>query len=240
MQLGISSNLRDVERDLSDVARKQVPFAMSLAINETAADLIELNRRNMARTFDAPTRWTLNAFHFTRATKARQVATIKRKQAAASRDYLLRQSEGGARKQTGLERLLNTRLAYSGQVGFVVPTKHMPRNRHGNMQPGQVQRLLSGLKAQNDGAQNETDASAKRQRRSGAARYFVPKEGGRMSPGVYMRKGKAAPVKVLAFTSKAPRYQARFKFYPNMNKAAARIMPGRFARAFAAAMSTAR
>lgn len=240
MQFGITSNLRELERDLSDVARRQVPFAMSRAINDTAADLIELNKRQMARTFDAPTRWTLNAFHFTRATKARQIATIKRKTAPASRDYLLRQAEGGTRKQTGLERLMNTRLAYSGQVGYVVPTKYMGRNRHGNMHPGQVQRILSGLKAQNDSAQNETSKSAKRQRRSGNLRYFVPKEESRLSPGVYARKGKAAPIKVLAFTSKAPRYNARFKFYPNMNKAAARIMPARFSRAFAAAMATAR
>lgn len=240
MQVSFGSNLRDIERDLSDVARRQVPFAIALAVNETAADLIELNKRSMAREFDRPTRWTLNAFHFTRATKSRPVATIKRKDVAASRDYLLRQAEGGPRKQTGLERLLNSRLAHGGQVGFVVPTKHMPRNAYGNMQPGQVQRILSGLKAQGDGAQNETKASGKRQRRSGAVRYFVPKDGGRASPGVYMRKGKAKPLKVLAFTSKNPRYKARFKFYPNMEKATARLLPGHFAKALARAVATAR
>lgn len=240
MQFGISSNLREFERDLSDVALRQLPFAYSVALNAMAADLIELNRKHMAREFDAPTRWTLNAFHFTRARKSNLSVTIKRKTAAASRDYLLRQSEGGTRKQTGLERLLNSRLAYTGQVGFVVPTKHMPRNAHGNMSSAQVQRILSGLKSQNDSAQNETKQSGKRQRRSTAGRYFVPKEGGRASPGVYLRKGKAAPVKVLAFTSKAPRYQARFKFLPNMQRATSRMLPGHLGKAMARAMATAR
>lgn len=240
MQFDIRSNLRDVERDLSDVARKQVPFATAVALNDLAADLIELNKRHMQREFDRPTRWTLNSFYFRRATKAKPVVTIMRKPAAASRDYLARQAEGGARRQTGFERLLNSRLAYAGQVGFVVPTKHAPRNGHGNVSPAHLQRVLSGLKAQGDRAQNETKASGERKRRSGAARYYVPKEGGRATPGIYMRKGRAKPVKVFAFTSKTPRYQARFKFYPNMQKATARMLPGHFARAMARALASAR
>lgn len=240
MRVSFESNLRDVERDLSDVARRQLPFAIALAVNDTAADLIELNKRQMAREFDKPTRWTLNAFHATRATKAKPVATIQRKTAAARKDYLLRQAEGGPRVQTGMERLLNSRLAHAGQVGFVIPTKHAPRNGHGNVTPGFYQKVLSSLKAQGDGAQNETKDSAARKRKSGAARYFVPAEGGKASPGIYMRKGKAKPVKVFAFTDKAPRYKAGFKFYPNMNKAAARLLPGHFAKALARAVATAR
>lgn len=240
MQVSFGSNWRDVERDLSDVARRQVPFATAVALNDLAADLVELNRRRMTREFDRPTRWTLNAFHFTRATKAKPVATIKRKDAQSGRHYLETQADGGSRKQTGFERLLNSRLAYSGQVGFVVPTKHLPRNGHGNVHPGTLQKVLSALKAQGDGAQNETDKSRARKLKAGAARYFVPAEGGRMSPGIYMRKGAAKPVKVFAFTTKTPRYKAQFQFYPNMQKATDRLLPGYFARALDRAIQTAR
>lgn len=245
MRFDFASNMKDLERDLSNVALKQLPFATAVALNDVAADLMELNKRTMEREFDRPTRWTVNAFHFQRATKSRQFVVIHRKTAAARKDYLLRQAEGGARPQTGLERLLNTRLAYSGQVGFVVPTKHVKRDRHGNIQSGELQRILSGLRAQNDGAQNETAASAKRQRaraKSGknAGRYFVMREGAKASPGVWMRKGKAAPVKVLAFTSKTPRYKKRFSFYPSMQRATAKLLPRAFAKAMAGAVATAR
>lgn len=158
MQMSLKSNLRDVERDLSDAARLQVPFATSVALNDTGKDLIELNKGHMRRTFHNPTRWTLNAFHFRRATKRRLQIKIERKFAAARKDYLLRQVEGGPRHKTGLERLLNARLG----ARYVVPTKHARKNKHGNVSPGQIQKVLSGLKVQGDATQNKTKTSGTR------------------------------------------------------------------------------
>lgn len=90
MRTSLQSNLCDVERDLSDTARQQLPFATSIALNYTGKDLIELNKRHMRRSFHNPTRWTLNAFHFRRATKRRLQIKIQRKFAAACCVYLLR------------------------------------------------------------------------------------------------------------------------------------------------------
>ncbi|WP_297338835.1 hypothetical protein [Pseudophaeobacter sp.] len=59
MQMSLQSNFRDVERDLSAAARLQLPFATSVALNETGKDLMELNKSHMHRTFHNPTRWTL-------------------------------------------------------------------------------------------------------------------------------------------------------------------------------------
>jgi hypothetical protein len=226
MRMSLESNIRAVERDLSDAARNQVPFAVSVAMNETASDLIELNKRHMRRTFNRPTRWTLNAFHFRRATKRRLVVTVERKLAWARRDYLLRQEEGGTRRKTGLER----RLAVYADNGYILPVKGARRNMYGNMAPGHVQQILSALRAQGDHHQNETVASAKRKAGGRAARYFTPKPGSKLSPGVYSRKGKAKPVKVLAFTKSAPRYSKRFRFLPTMQRASDRILPVRFER----------
>ncbi len=236
MQMSLQSNLRAVERDLSDAAKHQLPFATSVALNDTGKDLIELNKRHMRRTFHNPTRWTLNAFHFRRATKRRLQIKIQRKFAAARKDYLLRQVEGGPRHKTGLERLLNARLG----AGYVVPTKHARKNKHGNVSPGQIQKVLSGLKAQGDAAQNETKTSGTRKRRSNAARYFTPRAGGRMTPGIYERKGRKAPKKIFAFTDQAPTYRNAFKFYPKMNAATGRRFPRHFYRALAKAFATRR
>lgn len=236
MQINFKCNLCELERDLSYVAQKQLPFAISVALNDTGKDLIELNKRHMRRTFNNPTRWTLNSFHFRRATKRRLQIKIERKFAAARKDYLLRQVEGGSRHKTGLERLLNARLG----AGYVLPTKHARKNKHGNVSPGQIQKVLSGLKAQGDAAQNETKTSGTRKRRSNAARYFTPRAGGRMTPGIYERKGRKAPKKIFAFTDKAPSYQKAFKFYPKMNAAAGRRFPRHFYRALAKAFATRR
>jgi len=240
MQFDMRSNLRAVERDLSDVARKQLPFATSVALNETATDLIKLNRKYMARVFDRPTRWTLNAFYFRRSSKRNLQIRIERKYAAARKDYLLRQIEGGARKQTGLERLLRNRLRDAGYGGYVLPTRHIRKNKFGNVSPAAVQRVLSGLKAQGDHHQNETKTTAARKRRSGAARYFTPKPRGKLSPGIYSRQGKKAPKKVYAFIAKAPKYTKRFKFYPNMTRATNKLFPRKFERALSHAVTTRR
>jgi hypothetical protein len=237
MRISLESNIRAVARDLSDAARKQVPFATSIALNETGKILVELNKRQMARAFKSPTRWTLNAFYFRRSSKSRLFIKIERKWIQARKDYLLRQVEGGPRPKTGLERRLNASL---GRSGFVVPTKYIRKNRYGNVTAGQYQKILSGLKAQNDPLQNETKSSGARKRRSRAARYFTPAAGSRLSPGVYSRQGRAKPKKILAFTGKTPRYQKRFKFYYNMNNAASRVFPKQFERALARAWATRR
>lgn len=240
MRMSIESNMRAVERDLSDMARNQLPFATSVALNETGKALIELNKRYMKRVFDNPTRWTLNAFHFRRSTKARLKIRIERKHIQSRKDYLLRQIEGGRRPKTGIERLMNQRLPYAGHVGYVAPTKHIRKNRHGNVTAGLYQKILSGLKAQGDTAQNETKTSAKRKRASRAARYFTPGPNSKLSAGVWSRQGKAKPKKILAFVAGAPVYKKKFKFYPNMNRAAEKVLPKQFERAMRRAMATRR
>ncbi len=67
----------------------------------------------------------LNAFHFRRAIKRRLQIKTQRKFAAACKDYLLRQLEGGPRRKTGLERLLNARLAKT-QSGHVQALPTLP------------------------------------------------------------------------------------------------------------------
>jgi hypothetical protein len=233
----VTSTARDFERDLNDLARRQLPFALALAMNDTAARLLRLNRTRMARVFDRPTRWTMNAFHFVRARKARPVATIKRKDGARSRHYLEVQDEGGTRPLGGWERQLDARLPYAGRVGYVVPTKHMRRDRHGNVSRAEMQRVLSNVQAQTNASANTTEGSRKRSRRSVA--YFVPRPGSKLSPGVYRRRDKDL-AKVFAFDAKAPRYSARLDFDRTMERGALRLMPPALYKALRRALASAR
>lgn len=223
MQIDIRHNIRDVQKGLSDVARRQIPFATAMALNELGAELIRVNQKNMKRVFDRPTRWTLNAFHFVRATKQKQSIEIMRKTAARGRHYLEIEEAGGTRPLTGWERLIAARLGYGGPIGFVMPTGAVRRNAYGNVSRATMQRIIGGTS---------------KGRKAGAA-YFVPKVGSRLSAGVYQRKGKSIQ-KVLAFDARAPRYAARFKFHEVLRRHSDRRLPRKFEAALTKALATAR
>lgn len=218
---------------------KQVKFAASLALNDIAKQSVAGVRGEMQDVFDRPTRWTLNAFHFTRATKTRLVATIKRKDAVAGRHYLEVQQSGGLRPHTGLERQLATKLPYGGQVGYVVPTEKMRRDRHGNIHRGELQKILSDIGSQTLSSANSTKATrSKRYKKTGAS-YFVPRPGSGLKPGVYRRTSKGI-ARVLAFDAPRPGYRRRFRFEETVTGVARREIDGAFERALNRALATAR
>lgn len=236
MDLDIRHNIADVLGDLTASHARHLPFAISVALNETGADLIEANKAHMAEVFDRPTRWTLNAFHFRRATKQRQFITIERKTPARGRHYLEVQAEGGKRPLTGWEKQIGQRLPYSGNVGYIA-APGVRRDGFGNIHRGEMQRILSRIGAQTDAASNSTKASRKRAKGGGA--YFVAKPGSRLRPGVYLREGQDL-TRVLAFDTAAPTYKARYRFDAIMLQKASAILPDRLAAAFARALATAR
>ena len=89
-------NIREVERDLSDFARRQLPFATSLALNETAE---AIERKSSAKALetrlDRPTPFTLRGLLVLRSSKARLWADVLFKDAQAA--YLRWQETGGER-----------------------------------------------------------------------------------------------------------------------------------------------
>lgn len=233
----ISSNIKDVKRDLTALQREQLPFAISLALNAAAPELIEENRDHMRQVFDRPTRWTLNAFHFRRATKARLKLTIERKVAVGGRHYLEVQSKGGVRPLTGWEKQIEARAPYAGRVGYIAAAK-VRRDASGNISRATMQRILSDIKAQGDPRNNTTKASAKRRR--GTFGYFIARPGGRLKPGVYERKARGKISRVMTFDTKAPSYRAVFKFEDVMRRKAEAIMPAKLAAGLNHALATAR
>jgi hypothetical protein len=116
MDVSFRHNVREVERGLSDFARNQVPFATSVALNETAADVAKNATRGLARRLDRPTRFTLRAFSIWRSTRRRLAARVFAKDRQAS--YLAIQEEGGERTPTGR--------------ALVVPVA-IRKDRHGNI-----------------------------------------------------------------------------------------------------------
>jgi hypothetical protein len=121
----LESNLDACTRRLDALIAKQLPFALSRAINDTAKDVVEAERKEMARAFDRPTPFTLNAFYIKRATKTDLVAEVTSKDRQST--YLPMQAEGGVDRPLNLALLMpvNTSL-----------------NAYGNLPRGAIKRML--------------------------------------------------------------------------------------------------
>lgn len=245
VSIQINSNTDRVARKLANLAYKQVPFAASKALNETASVLEKRNRIEMKRTFDKPVRYTLNAFTVKRSNKRKLVAEVRRKDKPAGKHYLEVQQKGGVRPQKAVEKLIDQRVAYPGIVRSVLP---VPGNggatKNGNINMGEVNRALAGLNAsfsrtaftQNKQAQ----AQARRSQQKRPSQYFVKSNESGTSGGIYKRLGNRRVKKVFHISDSMPNYRPIYKFHPFMMKNARSYFPQQFKRQFRAAMRTAK
>lgn len=234
----IEMDAAHIDRAMSDLVEKQMPFATALTLNDAAYDGLEEVESEIEEVFDQPTRFTKKAFFVQRASKRRLSALIERKTRAAGRHYLEVQQAGGVRPQTALEKLLVSRLKYDGPIQTVTPASGARLNKHGNWSPGQRNQVLSGIKAQRDARTNTTKASKKRQRKR--AGYFVPRSGSKLSPGVYQRMARGKVKKILHITDASARYDKRFEFDERVERRVREVLPKHFERRLRQALATAR
>lgn len=229
----------DLARGLNDVERKQVPIATVWGLNDTASDVLAHMQSQMDVVFDKPTRFAKNAFMVWRATKATMMAEVKERPSVGARHFLKVQERGGARGQTGLEKLLDSRLNYDGQIVAVVPAAGAKLNAFGNWSSGERNKVLSAVQSQRDSQANSTDASKARSK--SRVGYFVPRPGSKLSAGVWKRSGKKGSLtKILHFTTAMPTYDKRLGFYDGAQSVFDDQFPINFARTFQKAMATAR
>lgn len=122
----VRSNVKDVERYLTRIQRRQIPFATSLALTETGKDAKAAVERRIERAFDRPTRFTQKAIATKAARKStlRSLVFVKDRQA----DYLEIQERGG------------TRVPLVGRKAFLVPVGQRT-NKYGNLPRNVIQRL---------------------------------------------------------------------------------------------------
>jgi hypothetical protein len=128
--ISVRSDFQEVRRYLSSVQRRQLPFATSLALNRTAADVRKSLQQGLHRDLDRPTRFTTQGIQFFRATKRNLTAVVFIE--AKRYEYLRLNIEGGTRRPK--RRVILIGLG--------------KRNRYGNI-PG-FRQLRSRLLARGD------------------------------------------------------------------------------------------
>lgn len=127
LSLSVTSNIKEVKKQLLNFERKQLPFATAKALTDTAKDAQRAVTAQIPRKIDRPTRFTMNAVGFDRATKRRLESAVFIKPIQAV--YLRWQIEGGTRVADG--------------AGTGVPTRNKSLNRYGNI-PGRRAGLVKG------------------------------------------------------------------------------------------------
>lgn len=233
-------------QSMKDVYGWRVPYAASTALTRTAH--IARSKAvpdEMRRVYDRPVPYTLNSLKVQGSTaKTLQARVMVRNDAKNSgtlpEDYLYPTVFGGMRYEKRFERSLR----YAGILNAgdrVIPGRDAPLDAHGNLSRGEVQRILTAVKASYYGIRSDSARSRKNARN---AQYFVAgldkvsMSGGemkvtasRMQPGIYKRMGGRKVLPVMIFTKNQPNYRKFLDFAGVVNRCAVDEFPGEFARA---------
>lgn len=253
--ISIQNDLARLRVTLDDIGRRQLPFATAMALTRAAYDARADLRSAMERAFDRPKPFTLNATQVDAARKNRLEARVSFRDFApkgvpAGR-YLRAQILGGPRALKAHERLLQRAgLLPSGHA--LIPTRHADQDAHGNINAGQLQKILSALKAQRDPGQNiGVSGRASRGRRAGESYFAVmpggPQgrggRGGGLPPAIYKVTASGLGrivLPVMTYVRSAPSYTTRLDFDGVTMASIERHLPGHIGRALDDAMRTAR
>ncbi|MBK4216125.1 hypothetical protein JJJ17_09325 [Paracoccus caeni] len=229
--LKISVRDQDVQKALRHLSERDAKVAITWALNDAAADVLQHVQDRMDEVFDRPTRFTKNAFTIRGARPSKLEAEVMERPTVGKRHYLKTQEFGGPRGQTGLEGLLSARLAYDGHIQAAVPASGAKLDAFGNWSTGERNQALSAVQSQRDKTANTTDTSRKRNRKR--AGFFVPRAGSKLSPGIWRRNPDGSIQKVLHFTSVAPVYRERLGFFDGAAEVYADRLPGHLRRTLA-------
>lgn len=239
-----------LDRRFTEIERHNLPFATMQAVNATAFAIRQTWAEAAPRVFDRPVPLTTKAAQYTKATKQKLFAVVKLRDEATNgtppAKYLLPEVEGGTRRKTGLEVLLQAKGAMPAGM-FAVPGKGAQLDAYGNIRKGQISAVLSQLGARQDPLQNETDTSRDRRRRRAAKKgirggeFFAQKtKRGRMLPGIYQRfqTGFGSAVRSLMIFVRGAQYKPRYDIFRLAQRSWDKLMPFHFQRELDKAVQT--
>lgn len=239
--------LANVQRMLSN-ASKQVSFAASVALNNTAKNIEAEQRKAIGRTFDRPKPATVKATYVERSTKQNLTATIgikDRSRGLPAAEYLHPNVQGGSRSYKRSEYMLN-RAGILPNGLYTVPGAGAKLDAYGNMSRGQINQILSYFRTFGNSSLNSKRMNMTDKRRAGMAKrrtdYFVVSVADRKTklyPGIWQRMGNDTISPVLMFVSK-PTYRAVYNFGEIAEKVVRRTFQAEFDKALELALRTAK
>ena len=218
---------KELQGDIDNLVRKQIPFATAKALTKTGQKIKIAIVQEMKRVFNNPTPYTLNSLQLTPATKQSLVATVWFKEfggkGTAATKYLTPQVYGGSRSMKRSEKKLGS---------YYVPGGAIRLNKYGNITPGNITKIMSNLRL-------FSEKGFSMNRATGSSKYFVIRNRqGRLIPGVWERTKKE--VKPMLIFTNNPNYQKRLPFFEVAEKVFNATIQQEFNQAFEDAIRTAR
>ncbi|AEH79164.1 hypothetical protein CN068_32590 [Sinorhizobium meliloti] len=243
----IKVDLRQFNRSLTDIERKQLPYAIMLTLNETAKGGRLEVQREMDRVFDRPTPYAKRGVVFDRASRQNLRAAVvvtgdRTKGGLPATAFLGPQIEGGMRTHKAFERQLVDRGLMQRNL-VAVPAKRAPLDRYGNMTQGFLNRVMADLQIDYRGAgatRTRTSSSLKRNKNYKSARFFVPRQPSHLYPGVYQRDPATNAIHPVILFVPQVSYRIRLRLREVVERYVVANVHDHFAVAFQRAVRTAR
>lgn len=236
--LKVKSNDKEIASAINAFPANVVRPAVADALNWLAYDVVKAEQGEMRYAFDDPSPWTLNSMTVDKATTSNPVAGVGWKDSNArtpASKYLLPQVHGGPRPHTPFEyRLISTGKLRSDE--FLVPARFAETNRRGDLNQGQITKILSDL-GTIDTAKRYP--GARNQGRRANETYYIDRKGRgeffghattKAPAGIYLNKGGRRRLLVFAIV-RQPTYRAIFDFYGVGNRFVADNFAAYFKRA---------
>jgi len=239
LEANIKFDFSQFDRYLRDIERNRMPSVIRNTLNDTVKSGRLEVQKEMDRVFDRPTPYAKRGVIYDAATKESLRAAVvvtgdRTKGALPATAFLGPQIQGGYRTHKAFERQLIQRgMMQRGEVA--VPAKETPRDRFGNMTQGFINRFMADLQIDYRGAgatRVRSDASLKRNKNYRAARYFVPKRGSSLSPGVWERDPASKGIKPVVLFLRAESYRIRLRLREVVERHADAVLVENFERHF--------
>ena len=235
--LSLNTNSAVIQRNMTDMERKQLPYATMVAINDLAFQIRRAEMTEMKLVFNRPTPFVRKGIWVTKAENKRDPQAkvwINENNQGVYRDddalpRILKPHIFGGQRQAKSSEKSWRRAGHLGQRQYTVAGRDMPKNRYGNLHNGEIQKMLAQTMSFSDDQQNTG-------RRRSRKKYFIATIKG--TKGVWMRKGRRV-IPALIFVNKA-RYKKRFDFFGVGDRIIKRYGDMAFANAMRKALRTAR
>ena len=219
LSLTIDQDLKGFDRFLNN-NRKQLPFATSLALNDTGFDMRNAFNKGTLSVFKAPTSFTQKAFLTTKSKKTNLVVHVfaKDKEGSDAARYLRFGVQGGARPPKGFERYFSS-LKNDGTLNSYFLPSNIKKDGFGNVTRATLKKVSAAV--QNNKAFIGTPRNSSR------------------PAGIYERKGDNLITRFVSVNNR-PTYRGRFNLQVIGDKVINRRLNQHFNKAMTKAIATAK
>lgn len=220
----------EVQGEWGSKILRQLPYAVSRAINDCLTEIKSKEIEEMKRVFDRPTPYTLNSLYTKWSNKTNLTGIIGTKD-TGSRDTPAAKFLGPAifAGERGSKRFENALRAVGVLPAgmFIQPGRGAKIDSYGNISRGQINQILSYFRAFREAGYKANITEQRRLRLKRGTKktvgyeYFVGRPGGGTLPLGIWHRTRTGQLTLVFLFSNQPVYRKRFQFYEVAEKVVA-------------------